>query len=74
MERQGIATNGKDVVTDDPMKYIREILKLTADKNEIPDFSRKGESFWKRGCSPNIFRAHPDAVKGILYREPHGEE
>lgn len=64
--------NKKKAVTKASLKYIREIQRLTANENEVPNFSRKGEPFWERDCSPNIFKAHPDAAKSILYKPYNG--
>ncbi len=49
-------------------KYIREIMELTSRSNECPNFKSEGEPFWKKDANPNIFKAHPDAAKGILYK------
>ncbi len=54
---------------DDPLKYVREIQRLMKEggEEELPDFTRKGEIFWPTS-NTDIFKAHPDAVKGVLYK------
>ena len=52
---------------NDITRYVREIIKLTSTNNECPNFKSEGEPFWEKNGNPNIFKAHPDAIKGIIY-------